>query len=141
MALSLIGGNMRYARRLTMLFAVSSIALSCAAGSPSDSARPRGSSRNVITQEELAELPQQLSALDAVRRLRSTWLRTRGMAGMGSAQSVMIYVDNVRAGGVDFLESRPLDGIVEVRYFNGTDATTKWGTGVGAGVIEVITRR
>jgi hypothetical protein len=138
---SLIGGNMRRSHRLTLLFAVSSIVLSCAAGSQSDSARPRGSSRNVITQEELAALPQQLSALDAVRRLRSTWLRTRGMAGMGAAQSVRIYVDNVHAGDVSFLEGRPLDGIVEMRYFGGTDATTKWGTGVGGGVIELITRR
>lgn len=132
---------MRSVHRLTLLFAVSSIVLSCAAGAPSDSARPRSSSRNVISQEELAELPAQLNAYEAVQRLRSTWLRTRGVAGMGSSQAVMVYVDNVRAGGVDFLHSRPLDGIVELRYFSGTDATTKWGTGVGAGVIELITRR
>jgi len=138
---SLNGGHMRRAHRLSLLFAVSSLVLSCAAGSQSDSPRPRGSSRTVITQEELAALPQQLSALDAVRRLRSTWLRTRGMAGMGSAQSVQIFVDNVHAGGVDFLNSRPLDGIVEMRFYSGTDATTKWGTGVGGGVIELITRR
>jgi hypothetical protein len=37
--------------------------------------------------------------LDAVRRLRSTWLRTRGMAGMGSAQAVQVFLDNVHAGG------------------------------------------
>ncbi len=131
---------MRHAHRLTLLFAVSSLVLSCAAGTQSDSASPRGS-RNIISQEELAALPGQLSALDAVRRLRSTWLRTRGMAGMGSAQAVQVFIDNVRAGGVDFLNNRPLDGIVEMRYFSGTDATTKWGTGVGGGVIELITRR
>jgi hypothetical protein len=50
-------------------------------------------------------------------------------------------MDNVHAGGVDFLEARSLDGIVEIRYFNGRDATTKWGTGVGGGVIELITLR
>lgn len=132
---------MRRFHRLTLLFAVSSIVLSCAASRQTDSARPRSSSRSVISQEELAALPQQLSALDAVRRLRSTWLRTRGMAGMGSAQSVQIFVDNVHAGDVNFLESRSLDGIVEMRHFSGTDATTKWGTGVGGGVIELITRR
>ena len=130
---------MRYARRLTLLFAVSTLALSCAAGTQSDTASPRGS-RNVISRQELADLPGQLSALDAVRRLRSTWLRTRGMAGMGSSQTVQVYVDNVHAGGLDFLQNRPLDGIVEIRYHSGTDATTKWGTGVGGGVIELITQ-
>lgn len=134
------GGKMRYAHRLTLLCAVSSLVLSCAAGSQSDAASPRNS-RNMISQQELAELPGQLSALDAVRRLRSTWLRVRGMGGMGSAQTVQVYVDNVHAGGVDFLQNRPLDGIIEIRYFSGTDATTKWGTGVGGGVIELITRR
>jgi len=58
---------------------------------------------------------------------------------MGSGQTVQVYVDNVRAGGTDFLTARPLDGIVEIRYHNGRDATTKWGTGVGGGVIELIT--
>ncbi len=140
MNLSRIGGNMRYALRLSLLFVVATLAWSCAAGSQSDSTRPRGS-RDVISQEELAELPAGSSSMDAVRRLRSTWLRTRGTGGLGSTQTVQVYMDNVHAGGVDFLEARSLDGIVEIRYFNGRDATTKWGTGVGGGVIELITLR
>lgn len=131
---------MRVASRLTLLFAVVLLISSCASSTQSDSSRP-GTSRNMISGEELAELPGQSSCLDAVRRLRSNWLRTRGMAGLGSTQVVLAYVDGVRAGGVDFLESRPLDGIVEIRYYNGRDATTKWGTGVGGGVIELITVR
>ena len=131
---------MRRAHRLTLLFAVSTLALSCAAGSQRDSARP-SSSRNVITAEELGELPGQLTALDAVRRLRSTWLRTRGAASARGNLQVQVYMDNVRLGGLDFLQSRSLDGIVEIRYHNGRDATTKWGTGVGGGVIELITRQ
>ena len=131
---------MRYAHRLTLQIAVSSLVLSCAAGSQSDSTRPRGS-RNVITREQLAELPGHLTAFDAVRRLRSTWLRTRGAASTRGNLQVQVYVDNVRAGGIDFLQSRSLDGIVEIRYHNGRDATTRWGTGVTGGVIELITRQ
>ena len=131
---------MRHAHRLALLFSVSVLIMSCAAGSQSDAARPRGS-RNLISSEELAELPGQLTALDAVRRLRATWLRTRGSGGLGANQTVRVYVDNVHAGGIEFLESRPLDGIVEIRFHSGRDATTKWGTGVGGGVIELITRQ
>ncbi len=129
---------MRYALRLTFMFAVSAVIMSCAAASQSGSSTS-SSNRNLISQEQLAELPAGLSAMDAVRRLRSTWLRVRGMSGLGSSQTVQVYVDNVHAGGLDFLEARPLDGIVEIRYHSGRDATTKWGTGVGGGVIELIT--
>lgn len=131
---------MRHASRMTLLFAVALLVSSCAAGAQSDTSSPR-SSRNVITQAELADLPAQLTVLDAVRRLRSTWLRTRGMAGLNASQEVLAYVDNVRAGGVDFLQARPLEGITEIRYHNGREATTRWGTGHGGGVIELITAR
>jgi hypothetical protein len=139
---SRIGGNMRHTHRLTVLFVVTSLIMSCASGSQTDSTRPR-TSRNVISQEDLAELPPGATAMDAVRRLRSTWLRTRGMSGTGiaSTQTVRVYIDNVHAGGLDLLEGRSLDGIVEIRYHSGRDATTKWGTGVGGGVIELITSR
>ncbi len=130
---------MRRAHRLTLLFAVSSLVVSCAAGSQTDSARPRGS-RTVISREELADLPAQQNVLQAVRRLRSTWLRTRGRSTAQGVNEIMVYSDGVRLGGLDILESRPLDGIVEIRFHNGRDATTRWGTGVGAGVIELITR-
>ena len=48
-------------------------------------------------------------------------------------------MDNVRMGGVDFLLNIPLDRVTEIRYFDASDATTKWGTGVAGGAIEVIT--
>jgi hypothetical protein len=133
---------MRHTHRLTVLFVVTSLIMSCASGSQTDSTRPR-TSRNVISQEDLAELPPGATAMDAVRRLRSTWLRTRGMSGTGiaSTQTVRVYIDTVHAGGLDLLEGRSLDGIVEIRYHSGRDATTKWGTGVGGGVIELITSR
>jgi len=131
---------MRYALRLTSLFALSVLVMSCAATSQSGSSSS-GGSRDRISQQELAELPAGMTALDAVRRLRSTWLRVRGAAGLNSTQAVQVYVDNVHAGGLDFLDARSLDGITEIRYHNGRDATTRWGTGVGGGVIELITTR
>ena len=76
-----------------------------------------------------------------VRQLRSSWLRVRGAGALSSSQTLQVYVYNVRAGGLDYLNARSLDGIVEIRYYSGPDATTKWGTGVGGGVIELITAR
>ncbi len=131
---------MRYALRFTLLLGAAAFVWSCAASSGSGSNRERGS-RNLISQEELAALPPSLSAYDAVRRLRSTWLRTRGAASLRGNLRVQVYMDNVRLGGVEFLQNRSLDGVKAIRYYNGRDATTKWGTGVVGGVIELITNR
>jgi hypothetical protein len=49
-----------------------------------------------------------------------------------------VYVDNVRYGDLEVLRDIPLIEIRELRFINGPDATNRWGTGVVAGVIEVI---
>ena len=54
---------------------------------------------------------------------------------------VQVYVDNLHQGDVDHLHSRQLAGIIEIRYYSPSDATTRWGTGVAGGAIEIITRR
>jgi len=78
---------------------------------------------------------------DAIRRLRSDWLRIRGATSTREGGGgIVVYVDGVRAGGVDRLEQITLTQVVKVRYVGPSDATTRWGTGHSAGVIEVLTR-
>ena len=126
--------------RLAFLAAASSLAVACATGTQSSSDRPRGS-RNVITQEQLAELPPEYNLYQAIRRLRPGWLRARGPSNMDGAAAIQVFLNNVRVGTADILETRPLDGVLELRFYSATDATTRWGTGVGAGAIEIITVR
>ena len=98
------------------------------------------SSRDVITQEELAKVDVQ-NALDAVRRLRPSFLQTHG--GMTSSitqggQDVVVYVDNTKMGGPSTLAQIPITDVKEIQYLNGTDATQRYGTGHGSGAIIVI---
>jgi outer membrane cobalamin receptor len=107
--------------------------------SASSSSRARGS-RDVITQEELAKVDVQ-NALDAVRRLRPSFLQTHG--GLSSsitqgAQDVVVYVDNTRMGGPSTLAQIPITDVKEIQYLNGPDATQRYGTGHGSGAIIVI---
>ncbi len=111
------------------------LALSCASGGQT-SGRSTGS-RNVITAEQLAGLTVEQNAYDAIRRLRSTWLRTRSV---DAATVPVVFVDNVRAGDLERLRTIPLEIVAELRYISAMDATTRWGTGYTGGVIEVITR-
>jgi outer membrane cobalamin receptor len=47
-------------------------------------------------------------------------------------------VDNIRYGDLEVLRDIPINEILEIRYWSGPEATNRWGTGVVAGVIEVI---
>ena len=58
------------------------------------------------------------------------------MAPQGERPAV--FVDNIRYGDLEVLRDIPLIEIREIRFVSGPDATTRWGTGVVAGVIEVI---
>jgi outer membrane cobalamin receptor len=107
--------------------------------STSSSTRSRGA-RDVITQEELAKVDVQ-NALDAVRRLRPSFLQTHG--GLSSSisqgpQDVVVYVDNTRMGGPSTLAQIPITDVKEIQYLNGPDATQRYGTGHGSGAIIVI---
>src|SRR5689334_7970243 len=137
--------------RSLLIISAAILATGCAsssAGSPgatqqssSAPSRARGS-RDVITQEELANLDVQ-TALDAVRRLRPNFLQTHG--GQSSSlmlgpQDVVVYVDNTRMGGPSARAQIPINDVKEIQYLHGTDATQRFGTGHGSGAI-IVTRK
>ena len=97
---------------------------------------------DVLSAEEIMETSAN-DAFDAVRLLRSRWLRARAAPSIASPGSeyAKIYVDNIpRSGGLDDLRSIPVGDIREIRYMNPSNATTRFGTGHAGGVIMVITR-
>ena len=98
--------------------------------------------RDVITAEEIARL-HVATAYDVVQNLRPEFLRSRGAASIQNPapETAIVYVDGVRSGGIDALHNLPRDVLHEIRYLNGADATTIYGTGHGGGAIQVITRR
>jgi outer membrane cobalamin receptor len=98
--------------------------------------------RDTITAEEISGL-QVTSGFEVVQQLRPEYLRTRGVQSMRSAgtQMAVVYVDGVRQGGPEALRQVPRESIQEIRYLNGSDATTQYGTGHGGGAILVRTRR
>jgi hypothetical protein len=80
----------------------------------------------------------------AVQRLRPQWLIVRargGASGRGSGERVVVYLDGTRYGGIGSLRQISLGGIEEVRYYNSSEATNRFGTGHGAGAIVVLTSK
>lgn len=124
-------------RRVVLLaFALALGVTACASGGGGGS-RPAGASSTRIVNEEIVALGQ-VTALQAIERLRPRWLQSR--AGIGGDPPVL-YVDGARRGSVGDLSSMRTSDIEQMEYMSGSDATTRFGTGHGGGAIMVTTRR
>jgi hypothetical protein len=107
----------------------------CASGG---AATPR-TTRNIIGRPEI-EATNASHALELIERLRPEFLRPRSGSGAGLTAPV-VYINDIRANSRSQLEALPKDLILEVVYIESQDATTRYGTGHGAGAVLVSTRR
>lgn len=101
-----------------------------------------GGDRNLIASEELRELEGEgLEAWEAIRRLRSRWLRSRGNSSFTSGPATArVFVDGVEHGELNVLRSLSVTDVEEMQYLSAQDATTRFGTGYTGGAILVETR-
>jgi hypothetical protein len=118
--------------RKLALIGLAVLLVGCATNPPGGRA-PRGD-RDVVTEEQLNEqnFP---SAYDAVEALHSNWLQSRGPDSFSNPTEVWVYLDNVKLGDVSTLRTIHPRTIREIRHYDGTQATARWGIGHGAGVI------
>lgn len=128
-------------------------ALGTACASTAESGGVQRSS-DVISAEEIATI-QVSTAYEIVQRLRPQFLRARGTTTVrnagpegrptgGPAQTgteLVVYVDNVRLGGVEVLHNIAALRVRDIRYVSASDATTKYGSGHTGGALEVRTRQ
>lgn len=126
---------MRLSAALAVPVAVALSASACSTGAPPGSATPVFS-MSPITHEEI-ETAIAGNAYDAVRLLRPRWLRPRMTSGVGEAYP-MVYMRGQRYGAIGWLQTIRCENVREIRYVNARDATTRWGMGHSAGVIEVV---
>ena len=111
------------------------IVSACASTSSSN----RGS-LDVVTRAEMDGV-QAADAYALLQRLRPQFLRTRGSVSMSNTSDAypIVYLNNVRHGNLNSLRDIPVNDIQEIRFISASDATTRWGTGHGSGVIMVRT--
>jgi hypothetical protein len=126
-----------------------------AAASAEPSAQPAGSEAsattstrrqaNLITSAELTQSGAQ-NLYQAVQILRPNWLRARTRASMGSgartggasAQSaIVVYLDQNKYGTINNLSQLTINGVTEMRYYDGTEATNRFGSGHASGAIVI----
>ena len=132
---------MRPVFRLTPVLILIVLAASCApATRASDTEEePRSSSTRLIRTDLMDSGERDI--FDAISRLRPRWLQVRSVTSARGAAPIVVYRDNARMGGIGVLRGMRIEGVQEVRFIHATDATTRWGMGVGSGVIEIISHR
>lgn len=96
--------------------------------------------RNVITRAEL-EGWDALSAYEAIRRLRPTWLRYRGQSVLTNPgrETMRIYVNRSYFGDASSLSNIPVRNIQEMRFLDARQATLQYGTDHTVGAIIITT--
>lgn len=122
-----------------VLVAVMALSASCAPGGVSRQARPPD--RNVITRLELEAIPP-TSAFQAIARLRALWLRgyPGTFQGDRARDYPYVFLDGRPHGTLDSLHQIGTEVIESIRFLSASDATTRFGTGYPAGIIEITTR-
>jgi hypothetical protein len=76
---------------------------------------------------------------DVIAALRPNWLRTRGADSFSAPTQIQVYVDNMRVGGIGTLQQIPTVSAYYVQWYDGLEASARWGLGHGAGAIYVST--
>ena len=98
--------------------------------------------RDVVTAAELAAVAGG-TAYEAIQRLRPEYLRSRGVLSLDTPTPALpvVYLDDVRAGGLEALHTIRVADVYEIRFYNASDATTRFGTGHPGGAIVVTTHQ
>ena len=126
-------------RRVPLALLALSVALgACASGGGSS---PSRSSSARLTAAEL-EVDASQDLYTVIQRRRPQWLQNRAPATAQGRQQISVILDGVRQqGGPEVLRSMRAGDVEEVRFLNARDATTRYGTDMTAGAIEVVTKR
>ena len=110
----------------------------CATAQSGDSGSSRRRS-NVLTAEEI-EASTTNTAWDAVRQLRPAWLRSRGTRSLTGEVDPSVIGDSMAPEPMEVLRNIACRSILEIRFFDPREATTRFGTGYPSGAIVVTTK-
>jgi hypothetical protein len=128
---------MRLFSRALAVAAILSLSAGCAPKASTNASAQR-SDRNVLMPDQFRSQSYS-NAYEAIEALRLNWLKPRGSDSFNTPSVVMVYLDNVKLGGVEALRGLQLSTILSIRHYDASQANARWGVGHGQGAIQVIT--
>ena len=117
-------------------------------GRPSGRRSDPESSASMITRRQVDSLAVRYpNAYDLIRTVRPNMFVTRELREprpvhdgfVGDPIGVKVFLDDVFVGGTDMLRRIPSRSIIFVQHLSAPDATTRYGSGMTAGVIVITT--
>jgi hypothetical protein len=115
----------------------------CASAPPANTETGARTQRraDVIAEDELRR-SDAVNVLEAIRQLRPRFLQQRGDASINarSGMQVVVYIDDMRAGQLEVLESLHPTEVREIRHLDGPQASARFGLNHGGGAILVYRR-
>lgn len=122
---------------LMLLVAVTSCVGS---GPPGKNVVPPQGAQDYLTAKQL-EGTGSLDLYTAIQHLRPLWLQPRGGYSVQGRATIAIFLDGIQQyGTVELLKNIRTADVRTVRFLNASDATTRYGTNMTAGAIEVTTK-
>lgn len=113
----------------------------CGGGGAAATGVPARNSQLISGEELAAQSIVTVSLFDAIERLRPTWMRRRAPSGLASAALTSpfpaVLINASVHQDIEVLRSMRASDVAQVRYINAGDATTRYGTGLVNGLIEV----
>ena len=104
---------------------------------------PFGVSSDILTATEVAQ-GNVVTTGDAVRKLRPQFLRSSSALGKSGFETMWpsVFLNGRYAGGLDQLETIPLDAVEEIRFIRSFQARFAWGPTCrcAGGVIHIRTK-
>jgi hypothetical protein len=115
--------------------------LACAGGNATGRAAAAPAvDQTLITRADLDKVNAP-NLYDAIMNLRGNWLRPRAADSFDRPSVIQVYQDNQRIGGVSELRQIVPRDVASVRFYDGIQATARWGMDHSAGAIFVVTQR
>ena len=116
-----------------------------------------GRDRDFIVQSEIVASGA-TNAYDLVQTRRPHWLSTRGtntfreegrvvssdgrsvVVEQGTDETIIVYLDRARLGGVEKLREIPVTSFLSIRYYDARAATFRFGKGTDHGAFDLLTQ-
>jgi hypothetical protein len=110
-------------------------------GAQASEKRPTYQRDRILFDEIDAKASDAKNAYEVIERLRPQFLRSRPSRTIQNQAGVPIHVfiDGGYRGGLEVLREITAVSVIEITYLNGSDATTRFGTGYESGAILVKT--
>jgi hypothetical protein len=110
----------------------------CASADGPRTTAPRASS-TLIAEQEVRD-SKATNALELIQNSRPGWLRKHGTVSFRMDGEILVYLDEVRLGGIDTLQSLALPGIHSIRFLDAVTASARFGLNHPHGAIQVRSR-